>query len=159
MTWPVPQYRGVNLGGWLVLESWVSGLRIIDMGICVWMDVCLDPSPQHSALTFIMHTQPHMHTTQKPNTQMYPEWWRTTGVPFWKGEHQFVETLGKAKARALLEKHWDTWVRSRHCVGDRVCVNPEGVDACVCCVIGGLGIRAPHPPPPHTCLVYRQQRV
>lgn len=32
------------------------------------------------------------------------------GVPFWKGEHQFVEALGKDKARALLEKHWDTWV-------------------------------------------------
>ena len=41
---------------------------------------------------------------------MYPEWWRTMGVPFWKGEHQFVEALGKDKARALLEKHWDTWV-------------------------------------------------
>lgn len=30
---------------------------------------------------------------------MYPEWWNTTGVPTWKGEWQFVETLGKDKAR------------------------------------------------------------
>lgn len=27
VTWPVPQYRGVNLGGWLVLESWVRALH------------------------------------------------------------------------------------------------------------------------------------
>jgi hypothetical protein len=41
---------------------------------------------------------------------MYPDWWKTTGVPVWKGEYQFVQTLGKEKARELLEKHWDTWV-------------------------------------------------
>jgi hypothetical protein len=57
------RYRGVNLGGWLVLESW-----------------------------------------------MYPDWWKTTGVPVWLGEWQFCETLGKDRARELLETHWDTWV-------------------------------------------------
>jgi glucan 1,3-beta-glucosidase len=59
----LPQYRGVNLGGWLVLESW-----------------------------------------------MYPEWWKTTGVEPWRGEMQFVGSLGNEKAKELLEKHWDTWV-------------------------------------------------
>lgn len=59
---------------------------------------------------------------------MYPEWWRTTGVPFWKGEHQFVAALGKDKARALLEKHWDTWV---------------GV--LWGCLYGVVHIRTPHP--------------
>jgi len=46
------RYRGVNLGGWLVLESW-----------------------------------------------MYPDWWKTTGVPIWSGEWQFCEHLGSERAR------------------------------------------------------------
>lgn len=29
VTWPTPQYRGVNLGGWLVLESWVRALHYV----------------------------------------------------------------------------------------------------------------------------------
>lgn len=41
---------------------------------------------------------------------MYPEWWKEAGVSPWRGEMQFVQELGKEKAKALLEKHWDTWV-------------------------------------------------
>jgi hypothetical protein len=32
---------------------------------------------------------------------MYPDWWKTTGVPVWLGEWQFCETLGKDRARSV----------------------------------------------------------
>lgn len=61
VTWPTPQYRGVNLGGWLVLESWVRALHTTK-----GMGGILSQSADRS--TFLCF--PPLHTQNKTNNQI-----------------------------------------------------------------------------------------